>query len=268
MRKVGNLIVYEAPDSPQWKFAEVDTCVRTFTGPYDDLFAMRPTRGDPMDGTGDNMIVQDASLKKEKLNQGVLTVNLIGLNPSNPTTGSSDTTLKVLVEIDWIAVQKDLRASTFWLEIDSKIDSAGWARIEKWKNEPNPALKVFGTDPYTFKFKDANEAIVTLSAAESIAAMKIIKGGEGYNVYAPIIRKTTTFSKQPTPGNAGFIVASVPVDVDIPDGYEWLKTACRDTQNQDKSWQRSEEYTGADEWDPDLYPSEESAPGKAKASKE
>lgn len=261
MRTVGKLIVYEAADSPQWKFGEADTCVRTFNGPYADLFAMRPTRYEPMEGTGESMIVQDCSLRKAKLNQGVLTVNLIGVSPFDTSVeGTSAGPLREVVEIDWVAVQKPLQSNPIWRaegasSTDTLVDYSGWARIEKWKNEPNLALKVGGTESApVYKFKDGTEE-VTLTAAETRAARKILRGVEGYNIYAPLIRKTTTFARQPVPGNAGFIEGGGPVvDVAYPEGYEWLKTACRDIQQQDKSWERFEEWTGSDEWDEDLYP--------------
>lgn len=250
-------MVFEAFDSPQWKFAEEDTCVRTFNGPYNDLLAMRPTHGSTMEGTGDSMLVQDSTLKRAKCNRGTLTVNLVGSSPGSapPVPGAP---LKTVVEIDWVAVQKDLKASPIWQTGNSTttlIDYSGWARIEKWKNEPNLQLKIGGTEAApVYKFKDEDGTEVTLNGAETKAARKILRGVEGYNIYAPIVKKTTTYSRQPTPGTAGFRQEDVPVTVDIPDGYEWLKTACRDTQNQDKTWQRSEEWTGADEWDADLYP--------------
>lgn len=257
MRQVGTLIIYESPDSPQWKFAEHDTCVRTFTGPYADLFAMRPPRGEPMEGTGDNMLVQDSTLKRSKLGQGTLTVNLAG---SNPATGSSDPDdpLSTLIEIDWVAVQKDLRTHpAFTADGSYPIDTIGWARIEKWKNEQDETLKS------AMKYRPADgSAAVDLTDDQKIVAGMILKGVDGYNLYAPVVRKTTVFPLQPGSGTAGFIQQmNQVIAYDIPAGYEWLKTACRLVQQQDRTWQRTEEWTGAEKWDPILYPN--SPPGVA-----
>jgi len=253
MRTVGNLTVHEAPDSPKWTFAEVDKCERTFTGPYADLFSKRPTRGAPMEGSGADMLVQDSTLKRSKGSQGVLTVNLVGGNPS--WKGGPDAPLKVTVEIDWVAVSKDLRSHPMYHypeDADTEPegvysnDPAAWMRIEKWKNETNLELRK--------QFKFGTGAIDEILAPnEQHYAKKILRGVESYNVYAPIVRKTTLLSKKPSGSKAGF-VQDPAVDAEYPDGYKWLKTACRSTQQQDKTWQLAEEWTGADEVDADLYP--------------
>lgn len=254
MRTVGDIIVYEAPDSPKWKFAEADTCVRTFTGPYEDLLQAVPARGEPMSGTGDNMLVQDATLTRAKGNMGVLAVNLIGASPSSGFAGSGP--LRVTVERDRVPVQKDLRTHPMFdsEEGEYPIDAAGWAKIDRWQNEPDPVLKG------TFKYKDDSGVEQVLDDAQIAYAGRVLKGGQSYNLYAPIVRKTSVFSGDPGPGDEPGYREDPQVSVSFPDGYQWLKTACREIQQQDKSWQRTEEWTGAEEVDDEIYPQRQVSP--------
>jgi hypothetical protein len=268
MRTIGNLSVYESPDSPKWTFAESTTCVRTYNGPYTDLMGALPPRGQPMEGTGSGMLVQTYQLSKQKGGRAVLTVNLIGYGPAQ-TPSSPDAPLKVTAEIDWVGVQKDLRTNPIFNPDDPNnsgqgaiidISPEGWAKLERWENEQDSTLKG------AFKFKDVNGAEQELSEDEVQVARKILKGVKGYTLYAPIMRKTSIYKEQPVPERCGFIQAPQ-VDVIVPvraDGvaFAWLKTACRDLQQQNGTWQRVEEWTGADEVDEDLYPA---APGDRNA---
>ena len=103
------------------------------------------------------------------------------------------------------------------------------------------------------KYLDATNTEKTLTAGEIVWADKIRKGVESYLLFAPVITLTGTYDGRPDSGVPGYI-ATPPVSVD---GFEYLKTADRVRQNQDRTWERVQQWTGADEWDTDIYTAEE-----------
>jgi hypothetical protein len=223
-----------------------------------------------MDDTGANMLVMTSSLTRKAPNMGILSIELAGAIHDIPGGGS--VALKITAEIDWVAINKDLRTHPMFDDSEDDSDDViswlnqypitmeGWAKIEAWRAETNVALKT--ADPL-FKYKDAEGAEQTLSEAETYAAKKILKGNDSYNIYAPVVKKTSLYKDQPPNSGAGYIEDPT-VTIDIPEPYKWLKTACRSTQNQDKTWQLVEEWTGADSIDTDLYP-DHGAPGSSKS---
>lgn len=255
---VGDLAIHEAPDSPSWSFQDVTKCTRTFNGPYAQLLSSAPQKGSSMDDIGDNMVVISSALVRRAPNMAVLTVQLVGTTVDIPS--SANQAYSETVEIDWIAVQKDLRTHPKFAEEGNlwpnpkPITLEGWAKIEQWRAETDIALK---TATPRFKYKDKNDAVQELTDNETIAAKKILKATDSYNVYAPVIRKTSVFKNQPQSGSCG-IVGPPDVDADIPDAgdgdvFLWLKTASRVIQQTDQNWQLIEEWTGADSIDLDLY---------------
>ena len=105
-------------------------------------------------------------------------------------------------------------------------------------------------------------------------AEKIYKGVEYFSVYTPVLTRTSVVTdlKSLTLGGVGKIGEPAAADaaagnVDLSTltalAKEWLKTADRLQGAVDGTFQRVEQWTGADKWDEDLYETADSGTGDA-----
>ncbi len=84
--------------------------------------------------------------------------------------------------------------------------------------------------------------------------VKFLSGIEGYIVAAPVCRKTSRSYFKPATSGTGTRGAPSGFP-DAPSGYIWLKTADRAVRQGTRGkWERVEEWTAADHWDTELYP--------------
>lgn len=81
---------------------------------------------------------------------------------------------------------------------------------------------------------------------------KRMQGQDQYLEPAPIARRTRYFTLT-SAGRTGIRQTPSFLHVGLPTGYEWLKT-CDRVLNRPGFLERIEEWTGAIEWDHDLYP--------------
>lgn len=100
-------------------------------------------------------------------------------------------------------------------------------------------------------------------------AEKIIKGVEYFSVYTPVLTRTSVVTdlseislggvgKIGTPTSSGSAAGNLDLSTLTGLAKEWLKTADRLQGAIDGTFQRIEQWTGADKWDPDLYETESS----------
>ena len=120
--------------------------------------------------------------------------------------------------------------------------------------------KPVGENPYFTDVTDADRATVRKALDEPTTApvftgatLKLyllgLKGATEYSTGVPVVRRTTRNAGALARGTA-WVRAAPPVT--IPGSWEWLKTA--DRRNKvGADVQRYEEWTGAKEWDDDLY---------------
>lgn len=110
-----------------------------------------------------------------------------------------------------------------------------------------------------------NDDGATLEGAAKTVAEKMMKGVESYTIFLPVITRTTQWSTTPPMGKIGFIDSPEPRDGwkvigGTPDwaskSSEWLKTAERSSSNGDGTYTFVEQWTGYDQIDGDLYPSD------------
>ena len=94
-------------------------------------------------------------------------------------------------------------------------------------------------------------------------AIKIMKGMQCYTIYAPVLTRTTVWNAPPPLENEGCIDTPATRDgwsilgnktIEIDPNVQWLKTGCRSHPNGDGTYTLTEQWTGADEIDGDLYP--------------
>lgn len=192
-------------------------------GDETQLRAEKPAVGSTWYDGGEAHAVLSAELRPEKGGLATLTIQLA---PGDPESGEPDP-LETKWEVNWQQIEKPLL---------SHPDVSDPDAIAKWKELPDRADKVD-----------------TLSEPSRKWARKILKGVESYLIFAPVAKRTDIYPPiMPTTGRCGLRgdPAGAP---SIPDGYEWLKTADGAVQQDDGRYVRTQEWTGSDEWDADLY---------------
>jgi hypothetical protein len=103
----------------------------------------------------------------------------------------------------------------------------------------------------------ASERETALQKAEDINALarflyaKKRRGQTHYTIYGPVAERVTYSDQDPGTDGCGQIEPP-PSECGAPGEYEYRKTA--DKKHFDGTrWQRTEQWTGADAWDHDLY---------------
>lgn len=173
--------------------------------------------------------------------------------------------------LDMAEISKDIRT---WLVLVMGSDAAAapeLAKIALWQN-----MKDTGNYEAwaAFQYYDAQGNVQALTGDTKTLAEKMMKGVDSYTIYAPVLTRTTLWATLPeevgvvgvkeTPTvRAGWeVIGAEGNDITAWTSLanQWLKTAARSSPNQDGTYSMVEQWTGADEIDPDLYPSSTVAP--------
>lgn len=161
------------------------------------------------------------NLAPAEADTGILTITY---ETPPPASGGGNQIEPPIIEVDWVELRKKLEDHTRY----SGLAPADIAKAKAWADDPTKP-KPTGT------------------AAE--LADKLAKGQTEYSMAVPVIRRTTYSPTSLNSGGAWF--RSAP-----PAGagsWQYLKTADR-VSKQGTKYQRVEEWTGAKEWDPAIYP--------------
>ena len=229
MRWVGTAAIQEQPGSPKITNSGSGAKVlRTYRGPFSALVSAQPNPGQTVDG----------SIGK---------VETVEIQPDGAGTEGPGTMVVTLAddqityEIDAATLEKPLALHPRYITDGAKalsIDDHN--KISAWQNAQSA--------------QDLANAYTALSANAKDYVDKLRLGEEAYLVPAPIARKTTRSYVKPTTQGIGKTGAPDGFP-DLPAGYQWLKTSDKGIkQGIRASWERVEEWTGADKWDTDIYP--------------
>lgn len=170
--------------------------------------------------------------------------------------------------IDFAEVSKDIKV---WLveqgttvEKNGSTVVAAWVyegltQIAQWENQKD-------INNYTAWSKFLYDGKKPLTGLTLKLAQKMMKGVTNYPIYTPCITRTTVHALNPIVGVIG--CRNRPKSEDgwegfggfTPDDWTelatvWLKTAEKSNMNSDGTFTLVEQWIGADELDPDLYPS-------------
>lgn len=241
----GDVSVREVVGSPKLTFG-VDEIVgvRVFRGLFEDLLQAVPDRGgEYKDLEVDGLRVNNVVLEGQPGGTGEMTVSL-----SNKIGGGDNS---YSLEVDWGLLEKPLETHPMFKDV-SEADRAmmdAWMKLGIKYNKRRQG----GYAPRP-EFNDPdpdNEAHWARMTALGLKFAKLkLKGVETHSIPAPIIRRTKLLSAYPATTACGKISAP---PISIP-GYVFLKTADRAVRDgSGGSWKRIEEWTGAEEWDTDLY---------------
>lgn len=218
-----------------------DTTTRTIVkqGRYADLKNTVPAKGSTYEG----LTVVLAELSPSRGGMAKLTVT--GTDSSASRYSGENEAPGIDYEVEMAQIEKPICCHP---KFKAYAD-----QIAMWR-DGDPALRA------ALKYEDANHDIQSLNGHAVDVAKLILKGVESYLVFAPVARKTTN-SEKPAVKAFGAVGAKCG-RIGTPPGklasmvagsWKWLKTADRAVETSGGGSQRIEEWTGADEWDEDLY---------------
>ncbi len=256
LRWRGSTEIHEQPGSPKTSAdSGAEKTVRSYRGPYAALKDFKPEIGETMEDLEDDDL---------KVVSSELEPDGAGLDgPGTLVITLSKALDEVIEEIEIGGLEKPVESHPFYALIADSI----WARYYRWDQEPNPVLRGDLKYTYTVTYDSYDEETGLASGGRvdkeyqgqlvgliAGLASKKLRGTTHYIVPAPILRRSTYSNTKPTLGGMGKRVAEAPFE-NAPAGYQWLKTADRLIYRSNLNrWERTEEWTGADLWDPDLYP--------------
>lgn len=223
------------------KVVAAETTTRTIVkqGRYADLKTQVPARGSTYDG----LTVVHSELLPAKGGMALLTVTGTDSSASRHT-GDNDAP-GIDHEVEMALLEKPILCHPKF--------KAYAEQVTMWR-DGNPALRS------AFKYEDENHDIQSLNGHALDVAKLILKGVESYLVFAPVARRTTS-SEKPAVKAFG-AVGGKAGKIDDPPGkllamvagsWKWLKTEDRAVERSGGGSQRIEAWTGADDWEEELY---------------
>lgn len=250
----GHAALCEGPDSPKLSLTgERDSCTRIFSGTWADILAGIPTRGSTMTGMPagyTTLKVLTVEAVKKPGGKGVMTVVL---DAPKGGGGGSAAPAEYVYEVEWEKLEKPLAQAPIFITAGGpyELTLANLADLKNWDEEKNPTLRV------AYKFRNEETGAITelTDAGARLYVEKRLNGVESFLSYYPVCR-LKIYTTDPLPeGPCGYLEDPPDFPTDLVDSYAWLKTAdrCSRTGRSGK-WERQQEWTGADEWDTDLYP--------------
>ena len=168
--------------------------------------------------------------------------------------------------LDFLEIQKPIINWHFGLENGPDLQ-----QLRKWQRLET----VDGAwDAYSNFLTEVGDESSKLTGDTLKLADKIIKGVEYFSVYTPVLTRTSVVTdlESLTLGGVGKIgepaagdtaAGNVELSTLTALAKEWLKTADRLQGAVDGTFQRVEQWTGADKWDEDLYETADSGTGDA-----
>lgn len=237
----GTTAVVQTVGAPQWSFtgSRVEVTLR-YVGPYLTVLASRPSPGQSLAGFDSNFVIDKVEIDRAEGGRGLMTLTMV--NESPEYTGFAappDPTY----EIEWVQLEKKLSAHRRYTTSGAVLTSADWSEIAEWESATTASAK--------------DTAYAALSTSGLDYANKIRKGIESFIIFSPVARKTSYSYSPPTTTAAGLIQTPTGfpgLPTKTPTDWVWLKTADRAMRTgRNSRWDRTEEWTGADSWDTDLY---------------
>ncbi len=237
----GTKSLQEQPDSPVYENGSSGPkYTRTWEGPYAACTAAQPTRLSTIPGTPAGFLVDTVRVNRAPGERGIMVVTFAPAPVKDYTFENNET-----LEIEWIEVQKPLETHPMFNAASAtsvhpnaglyELSDDDWDTIDEWKSADRARKR---------------EIILEESTAEALAFIhRLQRGQDSYVLYCPVGRRTRKYATAPVCTRSG-LPQNPPAAIKVS-GYVYLKTADRATR--DRTWTRTEEWTGADEIDTEVY---------------
>ena len=208
-----------------------------YTGQFLDLLAKQPKPGQTVANYDNTFVVEKVVVTPEQGKKGTMTVSLVKESPEYANQAAPPLPT---YEVEWAQVDRKLeQAPVFQSGGTYALDSDDLDEIDEWRNQSTASTRA--------------TKYAALSANAKVFVDKIKRGQESYIIFAPVARKTSYTYQPPSASSAGKRQTPTGFPA-LPAGFVWLKTADRSTRTGTKGkWERTEEWTGADAWDTDVY---------------
>lgn len=232
----GNTSAQEQPSSGRRTFRR--GAKRQFTkivrGRLHSVEANAPDIGDTVSIRGKSCVATGVDVQPERGGMATLTVS--GVQKRHGAD------VEITWEIEMAQIEKPILSHPKYKAYATEVSA--------WRDGTDPALKL------AHKYLDAGGSEQSLTGAALQTAMKIEKGVESYLVFAPVIRRITKSDDNLTVGRdlgKNVSAPAIPSNISIDGTWQWLKSKDNVTLDGDQLSTQIEEWTGADEWDDDLY---------------
>jgi hypothetical protein len=187
----------------------------TFTGPYAEL-----------------------KLKQASL---IFTAKGTALTPTSAGEGQLTVTQETELTAEYAAVPGTVTTEVIWQELRKPVETNPFFADLTPAQIADAKLKVEADPPWS----PTNELAAKLYE-------KLVRGTTEWVTAVPVVRRTTTRVRGDLAGGGAWFREDPPIAVD--GSWEWMKTT-DDRRREGKSFTRTEEWTAAESWDEDLYPS-------------
>ena len=205
-----------------------------FNGARDAVDSAMPDKGDTYRKGNESYRVKSRTLTPKAGGMAEGTITCVPKHDSSDSGSDDD-----LYEVDMVEMEKSILTHPKYREFAEMVNA--------WR-KGSAAMQA------VYEYWDVGGTILTITDDTAKECCdKIRKGIESYLVYAPVIRKTTTVDSIPNDYGLALGHRFDSLDIDIPGDWQWLKRCDKLVPNGDSTWQRIEEWGGADEWDEDLY---------------
>ena len=236
------IIGYRLKDYP--KTTNNESSYRTdirYVGPYSELQSEEPAANSAW-GEYDGRVTSTRLEPIPGTDRGILDVTTEYFYESGDTP--SGTSREVNLEVEWVQFQRSLYEHPQFAVGQggtNALTAEDIKEIKAWENPPDGGV----LGDYQFQYV-ANGAIDDLSTNAKLFARGLELGQETWEDYAPVIRRTTTYTGAPPGASSAGAKGTPPAFAGQPSGYEWRKTADRATRDAGQTrWERHEEWTGA-----------------------
>lgn len=223
VKLLGRIAIYEQAGSPHYtEDSGGGTITRTYQGPMEILLQNRPAIGATTSEAGYYLVSSDC----KPITPACIGELTLVYSNKNEYTWSNENP-ETVIEVEWSQIEKPLATHPRY----SSISQDDLKKVEDILSGKLEATEVSGVRVQEY-------------------LEKRLRGVDSYLVFAPVVRKTSTTRNRPGTGSCGQI-SSPPIGVS---GFQFLKTADSARQSSlTRVWERSEEWTGADKWDSDIY---------------
>lgn len=219
-----------------------------YGGLYDALVAKLPKAGELLIGlVADGLKIGKCRVRPTKGGLGELTIEV---GDSLGDSGGAENPTNLL-EVEVSSMEKPIEANLLFKDLSLQ----DLAHVNAWENlGPDAANRKMNYQYPLIDQADPSNAANwgTLSNRALLLAQKKAKRIESYLLPAPVIRRTRSYITRPNVFEGVARRGTPPISIS---GWEWLKTSDRYTRDGTSGpFIRSEEWTGAEYWDSDIYP--------------